>query len=127
MTGPVTAVTRKTIIPLLCDFFQSGQAFYLFSSPLPSPCSCLFQLFMNFCQLSSLSPPLKVMQLISTLNIYSESQVLSQALTTNMLSDKVWRKETVKPKTMSEINKKIPPGQNGAVTGQTLSTQRASR
>lgn len=48
------------------------------------------------------------MQLISTLNIYSASQVLSQTLATNMLSDKVRRKETMKPKTTPEIHKKSP-------------------
>lgn len=46
------------------------------------------------------------MQLISTLNIYSANQVLSQAFTTNMFSDKVQRKETVKLETMSKINNK---------------------
>lgn len=52
----------------------------------PSPLLVLF--FCRFLCISPTFPPspaLKVMPLISTLNIYSASQVLSQALTTNML------------------------------------------
>lgn len=71
------------------------------------PILFLFQLFTNFPLLPSLplSPSLKVTLLVCTLNIYLAAWVLSQALTTNMLSDKVGRKETIKPKTRSEIDK----------------------
>lgn len=117
-TCPITALTRETNISLLCDFFQSGQAFYLFFLSPPFSFFFSFSAFYEFLSAFLPLPPLKVTRLISMLNIYSASQVLSQALTTNMLSDKVWRKETIKPKTMSEINFKNPNrakwGSNGA-------------
>lgn len=103
-------------VPHLCDFSQPVQAFWIFFFPSP-PFSWLFSFaaFYEFLLAFLPLPPLKVTPLISTLNIYSVSQVLSQALTTNMLSDKVRRKETIKPKAMAEINNLNNISQQGNV------------
>lgn len=107
---PATMSSRGTNAPLLCDHFQPGQAFHLLS--LSSPCSFLLQIFMYFSHFSSLSSPQGHAAHFHAEYLLSEPGPFTGAHH-KYASDKVCRKETIKPQTTLEIHSKIQTAARG--------------